>query len=276
MSDTDRQDRSVYRHSIVVRVTHWVNVLCMVVLLMSGLQIFNAHPALYLGEISTFDDPIFLMGTMRGPAGDPVGVTEIGDTRFETTGLFGLSEANGRLASRGFPSWLTLPSYQDLATGRRWHFFFAWLFVLNGLVYVGYSLAVGHWRGLVPSGGQLRHIGASIREHLLLRFPKGEEARSYNVLQRLAYLGIIVVVVPALILAGLTMSPAMDAAFPWLLDLFGGRQTARTVHFVAAALIVVFVLVHVVMVLLSGPFNNMRSMITGRYRIDGGGGREAD
>ena len=277
MSDTNRQDqRIVYRHSLVVRVTHWVNVLCMLVLLMSGLQIFNAHPALYLGEISTFDDPVFSMMAVRGPAGDTVGITEIGDTRFETTGLFGLSEANGRLALRGFPSWITLPSYQDLASGRRWHFFFAWLFVINGLVYVGYSLAAGHWRGLIPTGEQLRHIGASIREHLRLRFPKGEEARSYNVLQRLAYLGIVVVVVPALILAGLTMSPAMNAAFPWLLDLFGGRQTARTVHFVAAALLVAFVLVHVLMVVLSGPLNNMRSMITGRYRIDEGGGRGVD
>ena len=173
-----------------------------------------------------------------------------------------------RWASRGFPSWITIPGYQDLATGRRWHFFFAWLFVINGLVYVGYTIASGHWRQLVPTGAQLRHIGASIREHLLLRFPKGEEAKSYNVLQKLAYFGVIVVLVPILILAGLTMSPGMDAAFPWLVDLFGGRQTARTIHFIAATLIVLFVLVHVIMVLISGVFNNIRSMITGRYRID--------
>jgi thiosulfate reductase cytochrome b subunit len=270
MSIASHQGERTYfrRHSLVVRVTHWVNVLCMTVLLMSGLQIFNAHPALYLGEISTFDDPIFAMRAARASDGSQIGVTEIGKTRFETTGLFGLSEQGGREVSRGFPSWSTVPGYRDLASGRRWHFFFAWVFVVNGLVYVGYSVASGHWRQLVPTGAQLRHIGVSIREHLLLRFPKGEEAKRYNVLQKLAYFGVVVVLVPALILAGLTMSPAMNAAFPWLLDLFGGRQSARTVHFVAAALLLLFVFVHVAMVVLSGPLNNIRSMITGRYRID--------
>ncbi len=270
MADTEKKPRTYfYRHSLVVRITHWVNVLCMTLLLMSGLQIFNAHPALYIGHKSTFDDPVLTMGTVHGADGTPVGVTEILGKQFNTTGVFGLSKVSGdRLASRGFPSWITLPGYQDLATGRRWHFFFAWLFVINGLVYVGYTIASGHWRQLVPSGAQLRHIGASIREHLLLRFPKGEEAKSYNVLQKLAYFGVIVVLLPILILAGLTMSPGMDSAFPWLVDLFGGRQTARTIHFIAATLIVLFVLVHVIMVLISGVFNNIRSMITGRYRID--------
>jgi thiosulfate reductase cytochrome b subunit len=208
---------------------------------------------------------------MRGvqrSSGERVGVTEIFDTEFETTGVLGLSAGpRGEPAARGFPSWATLPSYQDLASGRRWHFFFAWLFVFNGLVYVAYSLAGGHWRQLVPTGAQLRHVGGALKEHLLLRFPKGEEAKSYNVLQKLAYFGLIVVLLPVLILAGLNMSPGMNAAFPWLLDLFGGRQSARTIHFVAAALLILFIVVHVVMVLISGVWNNMRSMITGRYRI---------
>lgn len=86
-------------------------------------------------------------------------------------------------------------------------------------------------------------------------------------LQKLAYLS-VVVAFPILVLAGLTMSPAMDSAFPWLLALFHGRQSARTVHFVLAACLVAFVVVHLVMVLVSGVFNNMRSMITGRYRIE--------
>lgn len=261
--------RYFHRHSGVVRLTHWVNVLCMVVLLMSGLQIFNAHPALYWGNASDFDNPILSMRAVRRADGAASGVTEIFDRPFDTTGFLGLSEASqGRIAARGFPSWLTLPSYQDLATGRRWHFFFAWAFVINGLIYVGYSLASGHWRQLVPSGEQLRHIGGAIREHLLLRFPRGEEAKSYNVLQKLAYFGVVVVLVPLLILAGLTMSPGLNAAFPWLVDLFGGRQSARTMHFVAAALILIFVLVHVLMVLVSGVWNNMRSMVTGKYRIE--------
>lgn len=257
------------RHSAVVRVTHWVNVLCMTLLLLSGLQIFNAHPALYWGSYSDFEAPILAMGAVRGPDGRVQGVTQLFDRRFDTTGFLGVS-TNGRGASeaRGFPSWLTVPGYRDLATGRRWHFFFAWLLVLNGLVYVVSALASGHWRQIVPTGAQLRHIGGSVRDHLMLRFPKGEEARNYNVLQKISYLVVVAVLVPVLVLAGLTMSPGMDAAFPWLLDLFGGRQSARTVHFVAATLVLLFVLVHVLMVLLSGPWNNLRSMVTGSYEIE--------
>jgi len=258
------------RHSLVVRVTHWVNVLCVLVLLMSGLQIFNAHPALYWGSISTFDDPVLAMRGVQRSTGEKVGVTELFDREFETTGVLGLSAGpGGEPTARGFPSWATLPSYQDLALGRQLHFFFAWLFVINGLVYVGYSLASGHWRKLVPSVAQLRHIGGALREHLLLRFPSGDEAKPYNVLQKLAYFGLIGIVLPILILAGLNMSPGLNAAFPWLVDLFGGRQSARTIHFIAAAALLLFILVHVAMVLLSGVWNNMRSMITGRYRIKG-------
>jgi Ni/Fe-hydrogenase b-type cytochrome subunit len=269
MTDTEQKARTYfYRHSLIVRITHWVNVLCMTLLLMSGLQIFNAHPALYVGKASTFDDPVLAMGAMRGEDGRPIGVTQILGKQFDTTGVFGLSVTGNRWTSRGFPSWATIPGYQDLATGRRWHFFFAWLFVINGLVYIGYTIFSGHWRQLVPTGAQLRHIGASIKEHLLLRFPRGEEAKTYNVLQKLAYFGVIFVLVPVLILAGLTMSPGVDAAFPWLLDIFGGRQTARTIHFICATLILLFVIVHIVMVLISGVWNNIRSMITGRYRVE--------
>lgn len=259
----------VKRHSILVRITHWVNVVCLTVLLMSGLQIFNAHPALYWGNISAFDNPILKMGVARESDGSMYGITTVFDRTFVTNGILGFSKvAEDRYATRGFPSWATLPSNQDLATGRRWHFFFAWVFVINGLLYLAYGLLSGHWRELIPTGAQLRGIGHDIKQHLLLRFPKGEDARSYNVLQKLAYFGVVAVLIPILILAGLAMSPALNAKFPLLLDLFGGRQSARTVHFVAAALLLAFVLVHVLMVLLSGVWNNMRSMITGRYRID--------
>ncbi len=171
------------------------------------------------------------------------------------------------MEERGFPSWATLPAEQDLAMGRRWHFFFAWLLVINGLVYVANLVAARHFRDLWPSVADLRAIPRAVRDHALLRFPKGKEALHYNVLQKLAYLS-VVVAFPILVLAGLTMSPAMDSAFPWLLALFHGRQSARTVHFVLAACLVAFVVVHLVMVLVSGVFNNMRSMITGRYRIE--------
>ena len=100
-----------------------------------------------------------------------------------------------------------------------------------------------------------------------LRFPKGEEAKRYNVLQKLSYLLVALVLLPLMLLTGLAMSPGMDAAFPVLLDIFGGRQTARTIHFLSASLIVIFVVVHLVMVLITGVWNNLRSMITGRYVV---------
>lgn len=255
----------VYRHSILVRITHWINVLCILVLVMSGLQIFNAHPALYWGDKSTFDDPIV---SMRAEGRDDarIGVTTVFGSSFETTGVLGLSTTpDGTVAARGFPSWATLPSYRDLATGRRWHFFFAWLFVVNGLIYIVAALLSRHaWRDLVPSRSQMRAIGTTILDHLRFRFDHGGD---YNVLQKLSYLGMIFFVLPLVILAGLGMSPGVDAAFPWIVDLLGGRQSARTIHFIAATLIVLFVLIHVAMVVVSGVWNNLRSMITGRYAV---------
>jgi thiosulfate reductase cytochrome b subunit len=255
----------IRRHSLVVRITHWINVLCILVLVMSGLQIFNAHPALYVGQKADFDHPVLSMSARNSPAG-PIGETQILGARFNTTGFLGLSTTNGTLQARGFPHWLTLPSYQDLATGRRWHFFFAWLFVINGVIYVLAALLNRHIaRDLIPTGPEIRGIGQAIRDHLALRFGHG---RRYNVLQQLAYLSVIFVAFPLIIVAGMTMSPGLDTAFPWLVDLFQGRQTARTVHFIAATAIVLFVLVHLVMVLISGFWNNLRSIITGRYAIN--------
>ncbi len=260
----------IYRHALPVRIAHWINVVCLFILLMSGLQIFNAHPSLYIGSASDPSQRVLSMGAVREADGTPVGVTTIGDLRFRTTGVLGLSKGiDGEPENRGFPSWITIPSYRDLATGRRWHFFFAWLFVVNGLAYFIYSILSGHFRrDFVPTQTQVRHIGHDILDHLRLRFPKGEEAKHYNVLQKLAYLFVVFVLLPVTILAGLTMSPGLDAAFPFLLDIFGGRQSARTVHFICASGIVLFVFIHVLMVIVSGVWNNLRSMVTGRYRIE--------
>ena len=265
-------ERWTYRYSALVRVAHWVNVACVAILLMSGLQIFNAHPALYLGEDSDFERPILAISTVFTPEGRPIGVTRLFGRSFETTGVLGRSRFNERPVQRAFPAWITIPPGQDLATGRVWHFFFAWLFVINGVVYVGASLLSRHlWRDLLPSRKQLRRIGRSILDHLSLRFDHG---RDYNVLQKLTYLAMILVVLPLIVLAGMVMSPGLDAAFPWLVDLLAGRQTAHTIHFIAATAIVLFVLIHVAMVLVSGFWNNMRSMITGRYAIDTKAGDE--
>jgi thiosulfate reductase cytochrome b subunit len=260
--------RVILRHSLIVRICHWINAGCFVVLLMSGLQIFNADPALTWGAATSFDHPFLSLSATENDDGDTTGgVTTIFGRPFNTTGFLGASRgADGELEAHGFPSWATLPAYQDLAMGRRWHFFFAWILVLNGLVYFAYLIGRRHIRDLWPSRADIRAIPRAIADHARLRFPEGDEALHYNVLQKLAYLS-VVVAFPILILAGLTMSPAMNAAFPWLLTLFGGRQAAPAAHFLLATYLVLFVIVHLVMVVLSGPINNMRSMISGRYRI---------
>jgi thiosulfate reductase cytochrome b subunit len=205
---------------------------------MSGLQIFNAHPALYWGEASTFEHPLLDIGR--------------------------------------FPGWITIPSYQDLATGRVWHFFFAWLLVLNGLGYLVYSIASRHLsRDLVPTGAQLAAIGRSVRDHLRGAFYAQAHAE-YNPLQKLSYLLVVLALLPLMVLTGLTMSPAIDAAAPWLLHVLGGRQSARTIHFATGGAVVLFVLVHVAMVVLSGFANNIRSMITGWYALDRKPARHGD
>jgi thiosulfate reductase cytochrome b subunit len=266
--------RAIYRHKIIVRITHWVNVVCVVFLLMSGLQIFNAHPSLYWGEVSTFNaqnQPIntFLsIGTIRNADGNLEGVVQLmGGPLIHTTGFLGASQYNGETVARAFPAWMTLPSWRDLAAGRLWHFLFAWIFVINGIVYVIYGLAGRHfWRDLIPSWDQWRSFGRTIWDHVRLRFPHGEEAVRYNILQKLAYIVAILALI-VMVLTGLSMSPGVDSAFHWLPEMFGGRQSARTFHFISATIIVLFVIAHVIMVLISGVWNNIRSMITGRYVI---------
>jgi len=265
----------IRRHSGVTRVTHWLNVLALSLLLMSGLQIFNAHPALYWGAKSTFAQP-WVSINKEEIGGEPRGITTVGTLRFDTTGVFGWSGPEGAREQRGFPAWATAPSYRSLADGRRWHFFFAWIFVVNGLAYWLWSLGRGHiQRDLLPQRDQLspRHILHEIVTHARFQFPKGEEARRYNVIQKLTYLAVIAVLLPLMVLTGLSMSPGFNATVPGLVDLFGGRQSARTIHFLSASAIVLFVIVHLVLVVVSGFWNNIRSMITGRYAIDVEGDR---
>jgi thiosulfate reductase cytochrome b subunit len=258
-----------YRHRLPVRLMHWLNLVCLVVLLMSGLQIFNAHPHLYWGQGSDFSHPWLSINTAPSPSG-PVGVTRIAGRLWVTDGVLGTSrmEPNGALVQRAFPSWATVPGPQWLSMARHWHFFFAWVFVINGVAYVVYALASGHLRrDLSPTRDELRHIGGSIKDHLLFKHPTGEAATRYNVLQKLAYLAVILVLLPLIVLAGMAMSPMLNAAIPGWVDWLGGRQTARTLHFLAATGLVLFVAIHVFEVVVSGFWNHMRSMVTGWFTV---------
>jgi thiosulfate reductase cytochrome b subunit len=261
----------IYRHTVAVRVTHWINVLCLALLLMSGLRIFSTHPALYWGNYGYRGVPSFISisSAVDPETARPVGLTIVGDYRFDTTGILGVTyDADGRAVQGAFPRWAMLPGSLGLA--RDWHFLMAWVFVANGAVYLLFGLFTGHLRrDLAPRAEQLRlrHILGDIWDHVRLRHPRGEAAKRYNVLQKFTYLAVIFVLLPVMVLTGLTMSPAVTAALPFLFDLFGGRQSARTIHFLAANLLLIFVLVHLVEVALSGAFNLIRSMITGRYVI---------
>ncbi|MBA3592038.1 cytochrome b/b6 domain-containing protein [Methylibium sp.] len=266
--------RRIYRHRLPVRVMHWINVACLVILFMSGLNIFNAHPALYWGKDSTFAEAWVSIGTEETKSG-PIGVTQIGGHEFVTTGLLGLSQVGGQATARAFPSWATIPGPQWLAMARHWHFFFAWIFVINGIAYVLYTVFSRHLeRDLLPTKSELRSIGTSIKTHLLFRHPTGDAAKRYNVLQSLTYLIVIFGLLPLLVIAGLAMSPRLDAVFTGWVDLLGGRQSARTLHFLAAFGLVLFTLVHVFEVVVSGVRNEMRSMITGWYTLPADDGKK--
>ncbi|WP_299044358.1 cytochrome b/b6 domain-containing protein [uncultured Tateyamaria sp.] len=220
----------VRRHTIVTRVTHWIWAVCLFFLLLTGLQIFNAHPVLYWGDQS------------------------------------GFAFDNSVLRPGPFPGWATIPSNVDLATGRVIHFFFAWIFVATLLVWAMGSLLSGHLvRDLVMRKRDWAALVSDARDHARLRFRHGVR---YGPLQRLSYGVVLFVLFPLMGLTGLAMSPGANAAVPWLPEILGGRQSARTLHFVIAAGLLGFFFVHVAMVLLAGPLNEMRAILTGWYRAD--------
>ena len=268
-----------YRHRAVTRVCHWVNVVALFFLIGSGLNIFDAHPALYWGRYGANADDgrrWFEIGAVDTPQG-VAGITQVGPLRLVTTGVLGVNRASdGTVQQQGFPDWLTFPGHRDLATARRWHFFFGWLFIVNGLAYLIYGFATGHLqRDVWPRLQQLSpaNIWRDIVAHAKLQFPRGASDRHYHILQRLAYSGTIFVLLPLMIVTGLSMSPGIDAAAGGVLpSLFGGRASARSLHFITMDLTVAFIVVHVAMVVLAGPYNQLRSMITGRYDT----GRERD
>ncbi|MDT0508212.1 cytochrome b/b6 domain-containing protein [Novosphingobium sp. MMS21-SN21R] len=259
---TAQADKVVYRTKLPVRIWHWINALTIFVMLMSGATIFNAHPRLYWGAYgANYDDPWLVIGR-RGQEG----YLYLAGLEIPTTGFLGWTEHS----IRAFPPLVTIPSYYSLAEGRQWHFFFAWVLVVSLIAFVIYSIFSKHLSrdlALKREERGLSHLWVDIKSHARLRFPTGEAARSYNALQKIAYLSVIFVLIPLVVLTGMTMSPTLNAAFPFLLDVFGGRQSARSIHFLCAAGLCAFIFIHLLMVVLAGPINELRSMITGWYRL---------
>jgi thiosulfate reductase cytochrome b subunit len=254
----------VYRQRLLTRITHWLWAISLFFLMLTGLQIFNAFPSLHIGKEAGFDydNAILTIGAVEAD-GALRGVTQVLGAEFDTTGFLGAS--NGE--ARAFPAALTIPSKTSLATGRVIHFFFAWVLAGTLVLWMVASALNGHLRQLVPTWADLRALPRDIADHARLRFHHTGE---YSVLQKLAYASVLFVALPLMILTGLSMSPGFNAAAPWLLEVFGGRQTARTIHFLTMVALVGFFVVHMAMILLAGPLNEMRSILTGWYRTDGG------
>lgn len=259
----------VMRHRLSTRLWHWLNAVTLAVMMMSGLMIFNAHPRLYWGQYgANADYAWFEIGSTAN-----TGFVIAGPLRVETSGVLGRwTDMEGQVQRRAFPNWITIPSRYNLADARLWHLAFAWVLGVSLLAYMVVSLWNRHFqRDLTISRAEIRpaHLWAGIKDHARLRFPTGAAALRYNILQKLSYGVVLFVLLPLIILTGLAMSPAMDSGWAWLLDIFGGRQSARSLHFIAMVALTGFFFVHVAMVVLAGPINELRSMISGWYRLPG-------
>jgi len=228
------------RHSALVRITHWITALCFLALLVSGAEIVISHPRFYWGE--TGNDLTPTLFKLPIPASRNLVPTGYG---------YVLPDQNG---------W-----------SRYLHFQSAWIVILTGLLYVISGFVTGHLRkSLLPDRADLswRALMTSIASHLRFERPSEAEAWSYNVLQRLSYLSVIFVLFPFVIWTGLAMSPAFVSAIPAAVNVLGGQQSARTLHFFVSLALVLFLLVHVGMVWFAGFWSRMRAMITGRAAID--------
>lgn len=254
----------VYRHNRVTRATHWINTAALMVLFMSGLMIFNAYPFLHWGSKAERGAAFFSIYA-SGEDGDVRSYTELYGRRTDTTGVLGTQSTDMGPLPRAFPSWITIPGFYCLACGRRWHFFFAWLFALNGLFYFIYNRATGHVSQFILMPRDVPKLLPMALYYLRIRKTSPQDG-GYNPLQKLAYTSVFFILTPLVMLTGLAMSPQMDVAFNWLPALFGGRQSARSVHFILAFSFAFFTLGHVMMVITTGVFNNMRSMMSGWYR----------
>lgn len=215
------------RHALSTRLWHWINAISLVVLFMSGLNISNAHPRLYWGE-------------------------------------WGFAPEDAWLHVWRFPGWATIPGHYSLAAARDWHVLFAWVFAVSLLLFMIAALLNGHFRRDIATRGsdwRPAAIWADVRAHL--RFEFEHPGAKYNFLQKAAYGVVLFVLLPLMIVTGMAMSPGMDAAWPFLSEMFGGRQSARSIHFVVAWLLFGFAVLHLALVLLNRPARHVWDMIAG-------------
>ena len=217
------------RHALSTRIWHWINLACIIVLFMSGLNISNAHQYLYWGD-------------------------------------YGFSPAEAWTSVVRFPGWATIPGYYSLAEARGWHILMAWPFAL-GLLFIWVAmLANKHfWRDIRTTRREWKPaaIRQDIVDHLRFDFAHGG---GYNFLQKLSYGVVLGIFLPLMVITGMAISPGIEPSMPWLVDILGGRQSARSIHFITAWAIAGFFVIHVLLVLVTGPLRQIRDMITGGAR----------
>ena len=250
--DAAQADRS--GHRAWVRACHWIVATSFLFLCVSGVYIFAVYPRLHWGEVGNSLTPAILeipITQNHRPEG------------WEKTATFPVGDGEIFTASRTYEREL----FNENGWARSLHFLAAWFLVVTGLVYLITALVSGHARrNLVPGASDLSpaSIWRDLRAHLHLKMPPAGGGPPYGLLQRISYFKVVFLFFPLMVLTGMTMSPAITAAFPVLLDVFGGYQSARTIHFFTFAALVIFFLVHIAMVLLTGPGRQLRGMILGR------------
>jgi Ni/Fe-hydrogenase b-type cytochrome subunit len=267
MSQTPVTGQRVYRHSIAARVTHWLWALALLVLVMSGLQIFNAAPYLDASDKSDPTRRVLSFDAHQTATGANVGTTTIFGHTFVTTHVFGYTDdGQGGEEGRAFPGAVTLPATQDLADGRVWHFFFGWVLVLSIVTYIVVGAVRKDLRELILRPSDIPKLLPMQLYYFHLRKEPPPHG-TYNPLQKAAYTVVLFVFLPLIIITGLALSPGIDAIAGPLTWLLGGRQFARTWHFVLMVLLIGYFCTHMVLVFSTGAWNNVRSMITGWYKL---------
>lgn len=267
MSEQPVAGQRVYRHSITARITHWAWALALLVLVMSGLQIFNASPQLDASDKSDAGRTVLSFDAHRAADGSPVGTTTIFGHTFVTTHVFGYTDdGQGGEAERAFPGAVTLPADQDLAAGRVWHFFFGWVLVLAMIAYFVAGAVRKDLRELILRPSDIPKLLPMQLYYFRLRKEPPPHG-TYNPLQKAAYTVVLFVLLPLIILTGLALSPGIDAIAQPLTWVLGGRQFARTWHFTLMVLLIGYFCTHMVLVLSTGVWNNVKSMITGWYTL---------
>ena len=230
-------------HSTWVRICHWLVALSFLALAVTGYVILMCHPRLYWGEVGNDLTPALL---------------ELPISRNHQHGGWEANEPIG--ASR------TFEIFNENSWARSLHFLAAWLMVAAGAIYLLAGLFTGHFRRVLwPQAGEFtaRNLWQELLDHLRLRIRPATGGPQYGLLQKCVYCTIVFIVLPLTVLTGLAMSPAITAAYPIIGSLFGGFQSARTIHFFAAVVLVLFLVIHVVMVVKSGFVRQMRGMTFG-------------